>query len=69
MTELNRDSMTKKLHVNELMISWNVRGLNGPIKRAKVFQHIKLHRADIVFLQETHLKLSDHTKLRRPWVG
>ena len=51
------------------LISWNVRGLNGPVKRAKVFQHLKLHRADIVFLQETHLKISDHTRLRRPWVG
>ena len=37
------------------LISWNVRGLNGPVKRAKVFQHLKLHRADIVFLPEpTH---------------
>lgn len=50
-------------------MSWNVRGLNGPVKRAKVFQNIKLHKADIIFLQETHLKLSDHTRLRRPWVG
>lgn len=50
-------------------MSWNVRGLNGPIKRTKVFQLLKLHRADIVFLQETHLKISDHKRLRRPWVG
>lgn len=46
-----------------------MRGLNGPVKRAKVFQHLKLLSADIVFLQETHLKINYHTRLRRPWVG
>lgn len=63
----NGDCGLEKLMVK--FMSWNVRGLNGPVKRAKVFQHIKLHKADIIFLQETHLKLSDHTRLRRPWVG
>lgn len=39
------------------------------VKRAKVFQHLTLQRADIVFLQETHLKINDHTRLKHPWIG
>lgn len=67
MSDINSNSGGDKLQVK--LMSWNVRGLNGPVKRTKVFQHLKLHRADIVFLQETHLKISDHKRLRRPWVG
>ena len=54
MSEINSHGRMDKLQVK--LISWNVRG-NGPVKRADVFQHLKLHRADIVFLQETHLKI------------
>lgn len=67
MSEGTTSNKTDKLQVK--FISWNVRGLNGPVKRAKVYQHLKLLSADIVFLQETHLKINDHTRLRRPWVG
>ena len=28
-------------------ISWNVKGLNGPVKRAKVFSHLKQLKPDI----------------------
>lgn len=49
--------------------SWNVRGLGGPIKRTKVLSHLKSLKTDTVFLQETHLSLCDHTRLRKPWVG
>lgn len=59
MTEPDIGSRMEMLHVK--LISWNVRGLNGPIKRAKIFQNIQFHKAGVVFLQETHLKLSDHT--------
>lgn len=51
------------------LISWNVRGLGGPIKRTKVLSHLKSLKTDIAFLQETHLRLCDHTRLRKPWVG
>jgi len=34
--------------------SWNVRGLNNPSKRAKIFCHLRDLHADILFLQETH---------------
>lgn len=50
-------------------ITWNVRGLGGQIKRSRVFSHLKYLSADIVFLQETHLRTVDHSRLRKPWVG
>ena len=49
--------------------SWNVRGLGGPIKRSRVFSHLKSLNTDIAFLQETHLCVNDHARLRKPWVG
>lgn len=50
-------------------LSWNVRGLNSPLKRGKVFAHIKTFRADIHFLQETHLKQSDQRCLKPAWAS
>uniref|UniRef100_A0A3Q3A000 Reverse transcriptase domain-containing protein n=1 Tax=Kryptolebias marmoratus TaxID=37003 RepID=A0A3Q3A000_KRYMA len=50
-------------------VSWNVKGLNSPIKRKKVFNHLKHLNPKIAFLQETHLKLSDQLRLRCGWVG
>lgn len=35
----------------------------------KVFSHLKILSSDIVFLQEKHLRISGHTRLRKPWVG
>lgn len=45
------------------LISWNVKGLNHQVKRGKVFTHLKQLRAEIVFLQETHLLDSDQWHL------
>ena len=50
-------------------LSWNVKGLNSPVKRNKVFSHIHQLKADIMFLQETHLKATDHQRLHRNWIG
>ena len=50
-------------------LSWNVNGLGGPVKRSRVFSHIKDMKADIAFLQETHMRVCDQTRLRKPWVG
>lgn len=50
-------------------VSWNVKGMNSPVKRNKVFGHLKLLNTKIAFLQETHLLPSDHFRLRREWVG
>lgn len=50
-------------------ISWNIRGMGNPVKRSKVFAHLKCLNSDLVFLQETHLRIKDHLRLRCSWVG
>lgn len=48
-----------KVHVeNDLslrFLSWNVKGMNSPMERSRVFSHLKQLRVDVAFLQETHL--------------
>lgn len=50
-------------------VSWNVKGLNHPVKRRRVFSHIKQFKATFVFLQETHIRGSDSTRLMSQWAG
>ena len=50
-------------------ITWNVKGMNHPNKRSRVFSHLKHLKAEIIFLQETHLRIADQTRLRKPWIG
>ena len=50
-------------------VSFNVNGLNGPVKRKRVLTQLKKLQTDIAFLQETHLTTQEHKKLRREWVG
>lgn len=50
-------------------ISWNTKGLNDAGKRGRVLTHLKKLNADIVFLQETHLRTQDHFRLKKGWVG
>lgn len=50
-------------------ISWNVKGLNHPVKRNKVFAHLKQLRAGVAFLQETHLQESDQWRIGKYWAG
>ncbi len=53
-------------------VSWNVKGLNSSIKVNKVLNHLQSLNTMVfndVFLQETHLRPSEHNKLRRSWVG
>lgn len=49
--------------------SWNVKGLNSPVKRNKVLNYLKHLNTSIAFLQETHLRPVDHLKIRQGWVG
>lgn len=49
------------------IVSWNVRGLNHPVKRGKVLAHLKSLKADIIYLQETHIKNTAKQKLRLGW--
>ena len=51
------------------LVSWNVKGLNHPVKRRKVFSHLKQLKAEIAFLQETHIRSSDNVRLLSRWSG
>lgn len=50
-------------------ISWNVKGLNSPIKIGRIFAHLKKLKSEIIYLQETHLRIVDHLRIRKSWVG
>lgn len=54
-----------------IYLSWNVKGITVIIllKRSKVFSHLKCFKADILFLQETHLFDRDHVRLKATWLG
>lgn len=43
--------------------------MNGPVKCSRIFSHLKQLKTDVLFLQETHLRLEDHTRLRKAWVN
>ena len=49
--------------------TWNVKGVNDPVKRGKVLSHLKSLSSDIMFLQETHLEKTSQVKLRSRWIG
>lgn len=51
------------------LVSWNIRGLGHPVKRGKVFSHLKSLKSDIIFLQETHVKATQLRKLRANWIS
>lgn len=54
------------MSTNQIKImSLNVNGLNNPIKRQKVMTKIKKEKAQIIFLQETHLTQPEHDKLKK----
>ena len=43
--------------------------MNGPVKCSRIFNHLKNSKADIIFLQETHLKTADQVRLHNPWIS
>lgn len=51
------------------VLTWNVKGLRSPNKRTKLLRFLKRYRPDVVFLQETHLELSDFHRVAKFWVG
>lgn len=61
--------MTNIKALNARFVSWNIKGLGSAVKRSKVFSHLKRLKPDIVFLQETHMRNNDQTRLRCPWVA
>lgn len=51
------------------VLTYNVHGLNHPIKRKKIFSQLKKLQCSIALLQETHLSELEHKKLKREWVN
>lgn len=49
-------------------ISYDRNGLNSPIKRKTLFGQLKKMQRSISFIQETHLSITEHRKLKREWV-
>ena len=49
-------------------ICWNIKGIQHPIKRTRVFTHLKALGSDIMYLQETHLRDTEHSKLKTNWI-
>ena len=47
------------------IISFNVNGVLNPIKRSKILSKLKKEKAQIAFLQETHMSQTEHAKLKR----
>ena len=50
---------------NIKILSLNVNGLNNPIKRKKVMTKLKKDKAQIIYLQETHLSGQESEKLKK----
>lgn len=49
-------------------ISYNIRGINNPIKRKKILGQLKKLQCSVALIQETHLLQTEHLKLKREWV-
>ena len=50
--------------------SWNVGGLNSPVKHTNILCHLEKLKSEILaLLQETHLIQSEACKLKQKWVG
>ena len=47
-------------------LSYNVKGLNSAVKRLKVLAELEHLRADVVFIQESHLTIDANIKLYSP---
>lgn len=67
----NKPQILKGTVGNQInLISWNVKSLNHPVKRKKVLTHLNKLNVNIAFLQETHLRASDHHRLLQGgWIG
>ena len=56
--------------MKDRLITFNVNGLRNPTKRKLCFQYLKRHRANIIFLQETHCSSQIETESwTKEWAG
>ena len=69
MADITRNVGTPRSGLPIRFLSWNVKGLGHQIKRSKVLSHLKHLKADIAFIQETHMRPKDHMRLRKSWVN
>uniref|UniRef100_H2ZXV1 exodeoxyribonuclease III n=1 Tax=Latimeria chalumnae TaxID=7897 RepID=H2ZXV1_LATCH len=51
------------------IITWNVKGINGPLKRYRILSQLADLKYNIALLQETRLNDTEAAKLNRRWVG
>lgn len=51
------------------MISWNVRGMNSPLKRTMIFLCLKKLYPAVICLQETHLTSESKSCMKYRWIG
>ncbi len=54
---------------NLTFCTWNVNGIDEPVKQGKVLSHLKEMQADEIFLQETHLVNEAHGKISVKWIN
>lgn len=55
---------TRMENVNSIkIISYNVRGLNSPGKRNIILRELEKSKAEIIFLQETHITQNSNAKI------
>lgn len=45
------------------LVTYNVRGLNSPMKCASIMSELRSFKAEVIFLQETHLYLGRNQKI------
>lgn len=65
---MQSNAVTSSSRQGLVFASWNVKGINHPVKRSKVLSHLKSLSADIIFMQETHLKFDSKDKLKCRWI-
>lgn len=50
---------------NLKIVSINVNGLGNPIKRSRLLTKLKRYKAQVIFIQETHLSEEEHEKFKK----
>lgn len=57
--------MEEMQHSQLKVVALNVNGLSNPMKRGKVIAKLKKERAQVSFLQKTHLSDQEHEKYKK----